>query len=115
MYGVPSQTVGARFDSLGRARDLFANKLIQSAFWHRYAMTCHSSSGKNPESVNAKAVEQKDNPFANNEIPFIDPLGIDWEQWSEGLNLATYNYMRGTGYDVPLKQWFPFLKNRHKK
>ena len=78
-------------------------------------MTCHSSSGKNPESVNAKAVEQKDNPFANNEIPFIDPLGIDWEQWSEGLNLATYNYMRGTGYDVPLKQWFPFLKNRHKK
>lgn len=115
MYGFPSQTVSELFDSLGRVRDLFANKLIQSAFWHRYAMTCHSSSGKNPESVNAKAVEQKDNPFANNEIPFIDPLGIDWEQWSEGLNLATYNYMRGTGYDVPLKQWFPFLKNRHKK
>lgn len=115
MYGFPSQTVNELFDSLGRVRDLFANKLIQSAFWHRYAMTCHSSSGKNPESVNAKAVEQKDNPFANNEIPFIDPLGIDWEQWSEGLNLATYNYMRGTGYDVPLKQWFPFLKNRHKK
>ena len=115
MYGFPSQTVSKLFDSLGRVRDLFANQLIQSAFWHRYAMTCHSSSGKNPESVNAKAVEQKDNPFANNEIPFIDPLGIDWEQWSEGLNLATYNYMRGTGYDVPLKQWFPFLKNRHKK
>lgn len=115
MYGFPSQTVSELFDSLGRVRDLFANQLIQSAFWHRYAMTCHSSSGKNPESVNAKAVEQKDNPFANNEIPFIDPLGIDWEQWSEGLNLATYNYMRGTGYDVPLKQWFPFLKNRHKK
>lgn len=115
MYGFPSQTVSELFDSLGRVRDLFANQLIQSAFWHRYAMTCHSSSGKNPESVNAKAVEQKDNPFANNEIPFIDPLGIDWEQWSEGLNLATFNYMRGTGYDVPLKQWFPFLKNRHKK
>lgn len=115
MYGFPSQTVSELFDSLGRVRDLFANQLIQSAFWHRYAMTCHSSSGKNPESVNAKAVEQKDNPFANNEIPFIDPLGIDWEQWSEGLNLATYNYMRGTGYDIPLKQWFPFLKNRHKK
>lgn len=115
MYGFPSQTVSELFDSLGRVKDLFANQLIQSAFWHRYAMTCHSSSGKNPESVNAKAVEQKDNPFANNEIPFIDPLGIDWEQWSEGLNLATYNYMRGTGYDVPLKQWFPFLKNRHKK
>lgn len=111
MYGFPSQTEAELFDSLGRVRDLFAERLIQSAFWHRYAMTCHSSSGKNPESVGARAVEQKDNPFANNEIPFIDPLGIDWEKWNDGLNLATYNYMRGTGFDVPLKQWFSFLKN----
>ncbi|MGM9795770.1 MAG: B12-binding domain-containing radical SAM protein [Candidatus Aphodosoma sp.] len=115
MYGFPSQTEAELFDSLGRVRDLFAEGLIQSAFWHRYAMTCHSSSGKNPESVGAKAVEQKDNPFANNEIPFIDPLGIDWEKWNDGLNLATYNYMRGTGFDVPLKQWFSFLKNGRKK
>lgn len=115
MYGFPSQTEAELFDSLGRVRDLFAEGLIQSAFWHRYAMTCHSSSGKNPESVGAKAVEQKDNPFANNEIPFIDPLGIDWEKWNDGLNLATYNYMRGTGFDVPLKQWFSFLKTEHKK
>ena len=115
MYGFPSQTEAELFDSLGRVRDLFAEGLIQSAFWHRYAMTCHSSSGKNPESVGAKAVEQKDNPFANNEIPFIDPLGIDWEKWNDGLNLATYNYMRGTGFDVPLKQWFSFLKNGRKR
>lgn len=115
MYGFPSQTEAELFDSLGRVRDLFAERLIQSAFWHRYAMTCHSSSGKNPESVGAKAVEQKDNPFANNEIPFIDPLGIDWEKWNDGLNLATYNYMRGTGFDVPLKQWFSFLKNGRKR
>lgn len=115
MYGFPSQTEAELFDSLGRVRDLFAEGLIQSAFWHRYAMTCHSSSGKNPESVGAKAVEQKDNPFANNEIPFIDPLEIDWEKWNDGLNLATYNYMRGTGFDVPLKQWFSFLKNGRKR
>ena len=115
MYGFPSQTEAELFDSLGRVRDLFAEGLIQSAFWHRYAMTCHSSSGRNPESVGARAVEQKDNPFANNEIPFIDPLGIDWEKWNDGLNLATYNYMRGTGFDVPLKQWFSFLKTGHKK
>ncbi len=115
MYEFPSQTEAELFDSLGRVRDLFAEGLIQSAFWHRYAMTCHSSSGKNPESVGAKAVEQKDNPFANNEIPFIDPLEIDWEKWNDGLNLATYNYMRGTGFDVPLKQWFSFLKNGRKR
>ena len=115
MYGFTSQTEAELFDSLGRVRDLFAEGLIHSAFWHRYAMTCHSSSGRNPESVGARAVEQKDNPFANNEIPFIDPLGIDWEKWNDGLNLATYNYMRGTGFDVPLKQWFSFLKNGRKR
>lgn len=110
MYGFPSQTESELFDSLGRVRDLFAEGLIQSAFWHRYAMTCHSSSGKNPESVGAKAIKQEDNPFANNEIPFIDPLNINWEKWNDGLNIATYNYMRGTGFDVPLKQWFHFFK-----
>lgn len=110
MYGFPSQTESELFDSLGRVRDLFAEGLIQSAFWHRYAMTCHSSSGKNPESVGAKAIEQNDNPFANNEIPFIDPLNINWEKWNDGLNIATYNYMKGTGFDIPLKQWFHFLK-----
>ena len=56
MYGFPTQTEKELYDSLGRVRDLFAEGLIQSAFWHRYAMTCHSPSGRNPESVGARHV-----------------------------------------------------------
>ena len=117
------------YDSLGRVRDLFAEGLIHSAFWHRYAMTCHSPSGRNPESVGARHVNNAQlfnsqstkhkvqstregktldffNPFANNEIPFEVDNEPDWSRFTEGLNVATYNYMRQTGFDVPLKRWF---------
>ena len=46
------------------------------------------------------------NPFANNEIPFEVDNEPDWSRFTEGLNVATYNYMRQTGFDVPLKRWF---------
>lgn len=123
MYGFPTQTEKELYDSLSRVRDLFAEGLIQSAFWHRYAMTCHSPSGRNPESVGARHVNNAQcamhnaqssredetlyfNPFANNEIPFEVDNEPDWDRFTEGLNVATYNYMRQTGFDVPLKRWF---------
>ena len=106
MYGFPTQTEKELYDSLGRVRDLFAEGLIHSAFWHRYAMTCHSPSGRNPESVSARHITNKVNPFANNEIPFEVDNEPDWSRFTEGLNVATYNYMRQTGFDVPLKRWF---------
>ncbi len=129
MYGFPTQTEKELYDSLGRVRDLFAEGLIHSAFWHRYAMTCHSPSGRNPESVGARHVNNAQlfnsqstkhkvqstregktldffNPFANNEIPFEVDNEPDWSRFTEGLNVATYNYMRQTGFDVPLKRWF---------
>ena len=116
MYGFPTQTEKELYDSLGRVRDLFAEGLIQSAFWHRYAMTCHSPSGRNPESVGARHVADYRlqitdyrfgvNSFANNEIPFEVDNEPDWSRFGEGLNVATYNYMRQTGFDVPLKKWF---------
>ena len=116
MYGFPTQTEKELYDSLGRVRDLFAEGLIHSAFWHRYAMTCHSPSGRNPESVGARHVvdyrlqitDNKSgfNSFANNEIPFEVDNEPDWSRFTEGLNVATYNYMRQAGFDVPLKRWF---------
>ena len=123
MYGFPTQTEKELYDSLGRVRDLFAEGLIHSAFWHRYAMTCHSPSGRNPELVGARHVNNAQcamhnaqssredetlyfNPFANNEIPFEVDNEPDWDRFTEGLNVATYNYMRQTGFDVPLKRWF---------
>jgi len=106
MYGFPSETAQETIDSLGVVRDLFADGYIQSAFWHRYAMTLHSPSGQHPECVGAKHVKQQPGSFANNEIPFTTGQEIDLEYYGKGLNLATYNYMQGAGYDVPIHEWF---------
>ncbi|HNP90344.1 B12-binding domain-containing radical SAM protein [Macellibacteroides fermentans] len=106
MYGFPTETARETIDSLEVVRNLFANGWIQSAFWHRYAMTIHSPSGIFPQSVGAKHVDQPLAPFANNEIPFTTSQEIDLDFYGKGLNLATYNYMQGAGYDIPVKKWF---------
>ena len=106
MYGFPTQTVGELFDSLKRVREMFAEGLIQSAFWHRFAMTVHAPAGIQAESYNARRIDERANPFANNEVPFVEDNGVEWEKYTEGLNLATYNYMRGAGFDIGVKNWF---------
>lgn len=106
MYGFPTQTEKELMESLATVRDLFADGLIQSAFWHRYAMTCHSITGNHPERFNAHLVATEPNPFANNEIAFEIDNQPDWDKYADGLNLATYNYMRSAGFDIPVKQWF---------
>jgi len=111
MYGFPTETAQETINSLEVVRDLFAEGYIQSAFWHRYAMTIHSPSGQQPESVGAKSIKQETGHFANNEIPFSTEHEIDLEFYGKGLNLATYNYMQGAGYDLPVNEWF----QNHKK
>ncbi len=106
MYGFPTQTARETIDSLEVVRGLFEEGYIQSAFWHRYAMTAHSPSGQQPESVGAKSLQTASNPFANNEIPFCTSPEIDLDYYGKGLNLATYNFMQGAGYDVDVKKWF---------
>jgi radical SAM superfamily enzyme YgiQ (UPF0313 family) len=106
MYGFPTETARETIDSLEIVRGLFEEGYIQSAFWHRYAMTIHSPSGQCPESVGAKRIDTPMGTFANNEIPFSTPNEIDLEYYGKGLNLATYNYMQGAGYDINVREWF---------
>ena len=106
MYGFPTQTINELYDSLESVRDMFAEGLIQSAFWHRFAMTVHAPAGNNPELYGANRLDKCPNIFANNEVPFTDNSGIEWDKYSEGLYLATYNYMRQTGFEIPVKNWF---------
>lgn len=116
MYGFPTQTEAELMESLDTVRGLFEEGLIQSAFWHRYAMTCHSPSGRHPEQYGATWSEPSEDgshpqfaPFANNEIGFLMQPGQadpDWSRYHRGLNLATQNYMRGVGFDMPIRKWF---------
>ncbi len=106
MYGFPTETFKETLDALRNVRDMFRDGLLQSAFWHRYAMTTHSPSGKEPERFGVKRTDREQNRFCNNEVDFEGDFDYDLVEIGAGLDLATYNFMHGLGFEVPLKKWF---------
>jgi len=106
MYGFPTQTVHDTVDALEYVRQLFAAGCIQSGFFHRFACTVHSPVGKNPEEFGVTLVPLPKVTFANNDIAFIDPTGVDHDRLGKALNKALYNYMHGIGLEADVRQWF---------
>ena len=107
MYGYPTQTIQETIDSLEMVRQLFENGILQSGFWHQFAMTAHSPVGMFPDEF---GVIPKQNPisFANNDIDFIDKTGINHEQFGYGLKKSLFNYMHGICFEYDLQDWFDF-------
>lgn len=105
MYGYPTQTVQETVDSLEMVRQMFELGIIQSGFWHQFALTAHSPVGLNPDDYGIVPKYETIN-FANNDIQFTDSTGIDHEQFSFGLKKSLYNYMHGICFEYPLQDWF---------
>ncbi|MCF8321229.1 MAG: radical SAM protein [Flavobacterium sp.] len=108
MYGYPTQTVQETVDSLEMVRQLFEVGVLQSGFWHQFAMTAHSPIGLNPEKYGVIKKTEEIGTFANNDINFKDSTGIDHDQFSFGLKKSLYNFMHGICFDYPLQDWFDF-------
>lgn len=108
MYGFPSQTIQETIDSMEIVRQLFHNGVLQSAFWHQFAMTAHSPVGMFPEKYKTIKNTNVVGTFANNDIEYIDETGCNHDLFSEGLKKSLYNYMHGIGLDLPLHRWFDF-------
>lgn len=108
MYGFPTQTAQETVDSLEMVRQLFQNGIVQSGFWHRFAMTAHSPVGLHPEEFDVMRIGPDTGPFADNDLEHDDPLGTDHARFSEGLRKSLFNYMHGICLDFPLSKWFNF-------
>lgn len=108
MYGYPTQTVQETVDSLEMVRQLFSNGVLKSGYWHQFAMTAHSPVGLHPEQFKVKHKNDTIGAFANNDLQFEDPLGIDHDQFTFGLQKSILNFMHGIGYDYKLQDWFDF-------
>jgi hypothetical protein len=106
MYGFPTQTVQETIDSLEMVRQLFENGVLQSGFWHQFAMTVHSPIGLDPGRFDVIRENVEIGTFANNDLIHIDKTGIDHEMFSFGLKKSLYNFMHGIGFEIPLNQWF---------
>jgi hypothetical protein len=106
MYGFPTQSAQETIDSLEMVRQLFETGVLQSAFWHQFAMTAHSPVGLHPEKFSVSKQTNTIGTFANNDIVHIDKVGAQHELFSEGLKKSLFNYMNGIGFDLPLQKWF---------
>ena len=107
MYGYPTQTVQETIDSLEMVRQLFETGVLQSGFWHQFALTAHSPVGMYPEKFGVIR-DTEVGSFANNDVNFKDKTGIDHEKFSFGLSKSLYNFMHGICFDYPLQDWFEF-------
>lgn len=107
MYGYPTQTIQETVDSLEMVRQLFEMGVLQSGFWHQFAMTAHSPVGMSPEDFGVVPTKQEIQ-FANNDIDFKDKTGIDHNKFSFGLKKSLFNYMHGINFELPLQEWFDF-------
>lgn len=105
MYGFPSQTVQETIDSLEMVRQMFEQGIIQSGFWHQFALTAHSDIGLNPSYYHI-IPEYQEITFAHNDILFKDETEIDHDQFGFGLKKSLYNFMHGVGFEIPLQNWF---------
>lgn len=108
MYGFPTQTMQETIDSLEMVRQLFKTGVLQSGFWHQFAMTAHSPVGLDPSKFKVKKLSEAVGSFANNDIAHEDPTGADHEIFSFGLKKSLFNFMQHIGLDDPLQKWFDF-------
>ncbi|WP_264521953.1 B12-binding domain-containing radical SAM protein [Flavobacterium sp. N1994] len=107
MYGYPTQTIQETIDSLEMVRQLFEVGVLQSGFWHQFAMTAHSPVGMFPDEFGV-IPEINEITFANNDIQFKDKTGINHDKFSFGLKKSLFNYMHGICFDYELQDWFDF-------
>ena len=108
MYGFPTQTAQETIDSLEMVRQMFETGILQSGFWHQFAMTAHSPVGMYPEKFGVLKETEAIGSFANNDIVHIDETGTNHDKFSFGLKKSLFNYMHGICFDYPLQDWFEF-------
>ncbi len=106
MYGFPTQTAQDTVNALEYVRQLFARGCIQSAYWHRFALTVHSSMFSEPARFGISRPAQILSGFSTNESPFKEKTAANHEMLGKGLRKAVYNYMHGIGLDMNVQDWF---------
>lgn len=108
MYGYPTQTEQETIDSLEMVRQMFDAGILQSAFWHQFALTAHSPVGLSPEKYGVTITTPGIGSFANNDLEYTEATGVDHSSFSFGLKKSLHNYMHGACLDYPLHKWFDF-------
>ncbi len=108
IFGFWNQSEQDLIDSMETLRQMFAAGLLDSAFWHKFSLTKHSTvfrewkEGKHPE---LKPIVNE-NQFAENALSFEGEEQS--EKYSEPLNSALNFWMEGKKLSKNVESYFPF-------
>jgi len=105
MYGFPTQTLDETFQALETVRHLMEAGVLDSAYWHRFALTAHSEIVRDPERFGIHLLPEPPTGFARNEIPFDGHFDYDLDAVGVALRTAMYNYQHGAAFDRPVRDW----------
>lgn len=105
IYDLPTQTAQDIVDSLEILRQMFSERIVHSAYWHRFSLTVHSPIYQDPKKYQLKILGRK-SKFANNDIAFRRLDGLDFTPHGDGLNRAVFNYMEGNSLNTDVRNWF---------
>lgn len=110
IYGFYSETSQDLINSMETLRQLFANGLLDSAFWHKFVLTKHSTLFTEYE----KGLHPKLKPILNSEKTWFAQNDIQFEgeqksnKYTESLEIALYNWSHFEKLNNSVQSWFPF-------
>lgn len=109
IFGFWNQSEQDLIDSMETLRQFFEEGLLDSAFWHKFTLTLHSTvyfewkEGKHPD---LKPLPQKKNSFSENTIHYEGENKS--EKYSYALNNSLSNWMKGNNLSEDVRTWFDF-------
>jgi radical SAM superfamily enzyme YgiQ (UPF0313 family) len=112
IYGWPEQSEGDIVDSMEIVRQLFAQGLLVSAFWHRFILTRHSplyAEWRAGERPSLRVIEPEWT-FGANDLSFEGEE--EFERYGAGLEAALDSWMERSELDRPARAWFDFRVSR---
>jgi len=105
MYGFPTQTDQETLDSMEWVRQLFAEGVLDSAFWHRFVLTRHAPIYSDPHRFGIRLVDQPPDTFSRNDVQHLDPTGGDHDRFDAVLPAALNAWMQGRELHRPVHSW----------
>jgi radical SAM superfamily enzyme YgiQ (UPF0313 family) len=106
MYGFPTQSVQETIDSMELVRQMFAEGLLNSAFWHRFVLTRHSPVFSDPKHYSLKVLPNPQGTFTQNDLGHTDVKGGNHDLFDSILPQALDAWMHGHDLDRPVHTWF---------
>ncbi len=107
IYGFPGETKQDTINSLEILRQLIAEKLLLSAFYHEFVLTKYSPIGRNPELFGLRVPSRPKAAFSDYNMEY-ERVSVETpsHRTAQSLQAVLDKYVAGVGLDADVSSWF---------